>query len=1349
MCKRLILLTVILLLGVAANTAVCDLVAYYPLDEATGDTAVDASGNGHDGTRTGAAAWVIPGYQGDSAINIDGLPGSRVALGTWDPSAGTGQLSISLWVRWGGTNVNDHQGLVGKRDAWNVDGLLFFTEARNNGTIQIRNRNTTVATPAGVLTPFIGEWAHIAITFDGTTATIYCNGAEEASGAFAFDNKTDAAMAIGCTHGANNGNAEVFKGDMDEVRIYNHALSAAEVQDLAVNTLAREPDPADGAILNATFAPLSWTPGDTAAIHEVYFSEDQAAVLAGAAGALVGTQPASNSMLLVGYGLPGDPRPDGLALGTTYYWRIDEVEADGVTRHVGATWSLFVPPLKAYNPSPADQTALIPTDTDLSWGKGMTAKLHNVYFGTDPDVVANATTGGTPSGGTTFDLPELEPDTTYYWRVDELDIGVADYKGDLWSFRTAPIGVGEVVMERWENISGGAISALRNDPRFPGEPDVAENLASFLWNVTDIETYGARIYGWVYPPASGDYTFRIATDDNGELWLSTDDDPENAALIANVSGYSGVNDFGKFPEQTSEAITLVAGRKYYVEALWKEGTGGDHCHVQWTGPAIGNWATIDSAYLSPFSPLAAYGPAPGKDATSVPQSPTMIWKPGKKAATHQIYLGTDAAAVASATTASPLYKGSIPAGAELFEPGELLWDTTYYWRVDEVNTLEPDSPWKGEVWSFTTADYLVIDDMEDYNNYDPDRIFDTWIDGWGNSANGSFVGHDVTQAELNAGATFVETGTVHGGAQSMPFYYDNNMKYSEATMTLTGSDRDWTQHSLKSLSLWYYGFPGVLGSLVEAPAGTYTMEATGRDIWAINGVEEDEFHFAWKMLNGPGTIAARIVSMTQPNTWTKGGVMIRETLDPNSTNLFSLVAYNSTRFRLQSRPSAAAQTVNAGDVTGLTALVPRWIKLERTFSGDFIASHANDVGGTPDNWTMVATTNVQMPANVYIGMALTSHQYNVPATAVFDNVSTTGSVSGAVWTNQDIGIRSNDVESMYVSIKDGSGHSDTEYNPDPDASVVTGWTQWGEYGQGIALSAFNGVNLADVDTISIGFGAKGNNQPGGSGLMFFDDIRLNPAACFPQLAKPAMDFSDNCVVDMPDLEIMTDNWLNQTPQTAETVWSGSWSDGDIGTVDPAGGFSIDGGDNFTITGDGADIWGTADGLHYAYQSLSGDGHITVRINSITNTNAWAKAGVMIRDTLDPGSTHAMMVITPSNGANFQWRPVADEASSGSGTGAGLTAPICLSIARTGDTFTGYYSTPDGWVQQASATIPMTDPVNIGIAVTSHSSGALCTVTGDTNCPPLILETDATADGVTNFMDYAVLIDSWLDEVLWP
>jgi len=203
-----------------------------------------------------------------------------------------------------------------------------------------------------------------------------------------------------------------------------------------------------------------------------------------------------------------------------------------------------------------------------------------------------------------------------------------------------------------------------------------------------------------------------------------------------------------------------------------------------------------------FTTEGAVGsPNPSNGAVDVKQTQILTWSPGIYAASHQLYFGTDEDAVKNADTGSPEYKGIMDLGAESYDPGKLLWDTTYYWRVDEVNDANPDSPWPGILWSFTTANFLIVDDFESYNDLDPDdsdsnRIFNAWLDGYDDPTNGSLVGYD--------NPPFAEQTIVHSGNQSMPFFYDNSVGYSEATLTLT-YPRDWTEKGVDTLTIWFRG----------------------------------------------------------------------------------------------------------------------------------------------------------------------------------------------------------------------------------------------------------------------------------------------------------------------------------------------------------------------------------------------------------------------------------------------------------------------------------------------------------------------------------------------------------------
>jgi len=190
---------------------------------------------------------------------------------------------------------------------------------------------------------------------------------------------------------------------------------------------------------------------------------------------------------------------------------------------------------------------------------------------------------------------------------------------------------------------------------------------------------------------------------------------------------------------------------------------------------------------------AVSSPSPAKGAVDVTQTPVLTWVPGVFADTHDVYFGTDPTSLE--------LKGSGNLGSESFEPGQLEWNTTYYWRIDETNNTNPDSPWTGNVWSFTTANFLIIDDMESYNDLDPadpesNRIFNAWIDGYDDPTNGALVGYDQPP--------FAEQTIVHSGNQSMPMSYDNSVGKSEATLTLT-SNRDWTVNGVDTLTIWFGG----------------------------------------------------------------------------------------------------------------------------------------------------------------------------------------------------------------------------------------------------------------------------------------------------------------------------------------------------------------------------------------------------------------------------------------------------------------------------------------------------------------------------------------------------------------
>jgi hypothetical protein len=537
---------------------------------------------------------------------------------------------------------------------------------------------------------------------------------------------------------------------------------------------AHSPTPADGSLHTDTWANLNWSVGDTAASHDVYFGDNFNDVNDGAEGTLLGNQTAT----FVVVGFPGFAVPDGLVPGTTYYWRVDEVEADGATKHKGNVWSFLVPPKTAYNPIPLDGAKFIAQNVQLEWSPGSEAKFHTVYFGDNFDDVNNAT-GGQSQIGTTFDPGLLEIGKLYYWRVDEDDL-IETHKGDVWSFTTIRPGGGI----KAQYYRGGGLG---------GNPviDTKDANINFNWagdspdTLLDIESFSVRWTGEIEVEFSEPYTFHANTDDGVRLWV-------NDQLIIN----RWVD--RRAPTEAKGTVELIGGQRIPFVMEYYESGGDAVAELRWESPSLPKQIIPDAAFSLP---VKASGANPSTGAVDVTQTPVLEWGAGDFAVSHEVYFGTDADAVKNADASSAEYKGSRNLGSESYDPGQLEWNATYYWRVDEVNNTNADSPWTGNVWNFTTANFLIVDDMESYNDINEgepgsDRIYLAWLDGFDNPAiNGSTVGH--------LDPPFAEQTIVHSGLQSMPFTYDNAVGKSEATLTLT--DRNWTVNGVNRLVIWYIG----------------------------------------------------------------------------------------------------------------------------------------------------------------------------------------------------------------------------------------------------------------------------------------------------------------------------------------------------------------------------------------------------------------------------------------------------------------------------------------------------------------------------------------------------------------
>ncbi len=432
---------VALLLPALAGAAPDPDVLWWKFDEGTGAVAKDSSGKGHDGVITGAA-WKSGGV-GGVGYCLD-FPG-KLTVRVEDKNApsylnGLGAITVALWIKSRVINT-DNGFIIGENPAGNDSFVTMRYDAAGAsfGAASTLKMAVTSAPGGEQQLEATGglqttNWQHVAMTWKGgDLIQFYADG--KLITPTGRNGPNNAGTISGCTTlivglggkdlSGNPGTG--WNGLIDDVRIYSTVLTAAQIAELATNKpisyKASEPNPADGAIGVGTPL-LQWKKGDTGVFHNVY----------------LGTTPDLTEANLAGKNQPFTLYyvVAGLTPGATYYWRVDEVEADMTTVRTGDVWTFVAQDVKAYYPTPADKSPDFAPGSALTWQAGLAAIKHHLYFGTSLDDVTNGT-AATDKGeltDPTYTPAGLDTVTTYYWRVDELGPGGAVKTGAVWSFTT-------------------------------------------------------------------------------------------------------------------------------------------------------------------------------------------------------------------------------------------------------------------------------------------------------------------------------------------------------------------------------------------------------------------------------------------------------------------------------------------------------------------------------------------------------------------------------------------------------------------------------------------------------------------------------------------------------------------------------------------------------------------------------------------------------------------------------------------------------------------------------------------------------------------------------------------------
>ncbi|MHC4738551.1 MAG: beta strand repeat-containing protein, partial [Planctomycetota bacterium] len=551
---------------------------------------------------------------------------------------------------------------------------------------------------------------------------------------------------------------------------------------------ASNPSPGNGATDVSVNADLSWSGGSGATSHDVYFGTSSP-------GSFQGNQTATTF------------DTGTMSNDTTYYWRIDEVNAAGTT--TGTVWNfttIVAAPGQATNPGPADSATDVSVDADLSWTAGSGATSHDVYFGT--------TSPGSFQGNQTaitFDPGTMAYDTTYYWRIDEVNT-TGTTTGNVWTFTTETTGGGAPI--EFDNVSSNAVTGASTTLSWSHTVGTGSDrilivgIAGEDGDESDLiissVTYGSANMTFVSGSSAtgGTGVFKMKT----ELYYLLNPDSGTDTVTVTYSApvtsrCGGTISLSNVKQQTAEAVATSANESTnnistnittQTDGAWVVDVVGCGSSGSFTTTAAGmterfDVTTIDSSGAGSTKPVASAGsttmswehtganrmalsvaafaptggggptppglasnPSPADTATDVSVDADLSWNAGSGATSHDVYFGTS----------SP---GSFQGNqtATTFNPGTMSNDTTYYWRLDEINAAGTTT---GTVWSFTTV-AVPAGDVE---------IIGSWVSGTSHAAEAGtnrlliFTTHaEDNNADMNI------TSVTYGG-QTMTKVIDEN-----------------------------------------------------------------------------------------------------------------------------------------------------------------------------------------------------------------------------------------------------------------------------------------------------------------------------------------------------------------------------------------------------------------------------------------------------------------------------------------------------------------------------------------------------------------------------------------------
>ena len=524
-------------------------------------------------------------------------------------------------------------------------------------------------------------------------------------------------------------------------------------------------------------------------------------------------------------------------------------------------------------------------------------------------------------------------------------------------------------------------------------------------------------------------------------------------------------------------------------------------------------------------------------------------------------------------------------------------------------------------------------------------------------------------------------------------------------------------------------------------SGTFTVAGAGSDVWGTS----DSFQYVNQNASGDFTLTARIATAENTNVFAKAGIMLRDSLAADAANVILDIRPTGDVEFMTRAATGASETV----VGSVTQQLPGWVRLVRTGSG--VTARVSADGNT---WTTVGTTTFALPTSL-AGLIVCSHTTSALDTATFDNVSITPGTSGATlpspWTSTDIGATgqagrasaSNGVFTVSGAGADVWGAADSfQYVSQPvsgDFSIVariTSEQNTAQYAKaGVMLRGSLAANAANVILDMVPGGdfefmtraADGANETflAGAHVPLPAWVRLTASggavtasvspdgSLWTTLGSTSFAssgaFAGLLVCSHTTASLNTATFDNVSVAGAPALPS-PWVSSDVGQTGVAGSATFVSG-AFTVRGGGADIWGDSDGFQFVNQGVSGDFTLTARVSNQTDTNTYAKAGIMLRNSLSSTAANVLLDMRPGGDVEFMTR-AADGGSEAFLAGTTLAAPAWVRLDRTGSTVTASVSA-DGTAWTAIGSVTFTPASALaGLIVCSHTTSTLSSATFD-------------------------------------